>query len=610
MKSNFLFFVILTITFSTAKSQNVQQTLQDIWKEKTEWRQKAAEQNGRTPSTNNEKNLSDTNIIVSATADIQSEVHAAINPTDSNNIVVSSNFVATGGLFPPATNYIYYTKNFGQTWAKSNFVTAPLQSPSYILGGGDPNFVFTDSGKLYFTWINLWSNATFNNTLFDLYWASSIDGGTTWGRNPTSSLIGSAPYSIGGGPVGAFDKEWLATDKNPASPYYGNLYCSFLQASSVTNTEFIGVRHKTASGVFDTVSAQVNTNNNYQFIQFSSIAVDRTGGVHATFFASLDTMTYSIYTATSNDGGATFQPEVKISDVSLARYTSGQKEDSITGIDSSRLYPSPYIAADNTGGPYSNNLYMVWTANGTSSKLNSGNDVYYARSTDGGATWSTARILNDNTTNLKSDQYYPCITVGPTGRVVIMWWDRRDDTLNIQSNIYLTYSDDGGQTFIPDFKVTSMSTDFSTVGLLNGGFGIGEYNAVLAANDYIIPIWSDGRSNTGQMNLYSAFIKAVPGQSVGIQNISAVNGPLIINSVYPNPAKDVLNLSYESSEAGNMELSVYDVQGKLVLPLGNRQIAAAKTTTTINTSNLTAGTYLLRVVLNGTVNVREFVKEK
>jgi hypothetical protein len=59
-----------------------------------------------------------------------------------------------------------------------------------------------------------------------------------------------------------------------------------------------------------------------------------------------------------------------------------------------------------------------------------------------------------------------------------------------------------------------------------------------------------------------------------------------------------------------MELSVYDVQGKLVLPFNNVQIAASKGTTALSINSLAAGTYMLKVVLNGTVNVREFVKEK
>ena len=189
-----------------------------------------------------------------------------------------------------------------------------------------------------------------------------------------------------------------------------------------------------------------------------------------------------------------------------------------------------------------------------------------------------------------------------------MWWDRRNDSLNVNSDIYLTYSDDGGQTFAPDIKVTSMTTSFAAIGLKNGGFGIGEYNAVLATNDYVIPVWSDGRDNSGNINLYSAFIHIAPNQSVDIQNVTAINGPLKINSLYPNPARNELTLSYESSEAGKMELGIYDVQGKLLMPLGDIQVAATKATAPLNINTLAAGNYLLKVMLNGTVNVREFVK--
>ena len=607
MKIKLILISIFALGLNSAYSQNAQKALQEIWQEKTEWRQKAYEQNNNTGhTTDNLRSATDSNVIVSATADIQSEVHAAVNPTDSSNIVVSSNFVSTASLFPSQTNYIYYTKDFGQTWQQSSFLTAPDVSPSYVLGGGDPNFAFTDSGKAYFSWINLYSDATFSNTFFNLYWASSLDGGNTWQRNPTNDIIGSAPSSITGS-GGAFDKEWLAVDKNPASPYYGNLYCSFFEVNATTNAFFMGVRKKTPSGTFDTVSAQVNTNT-YYMTQFSSIAVDHAGNVHVTFFGSLDSLTYSLYHAVSNDGGNTFQPETKISDVSLARFTQGQATGGIVGIDSTRLYPSSYVAADNTSGPHSNNLYMVWTANGISGPLNSGYDVYISTSSNGGATWSAARILNDNTSNLSSDQYYPNITVSPTGRVVVTWWDRRDDSLNLKSNIYFTYSDDGGQTFVPDQKVTSLFTDFSTVGLMNGGFGIGEYNAVLATANYVIPVWADGRSNTGQLNLYAAFINTTQGANAGLQNISTINGPLTIDGLYPNPAKNALTLSYESSEAGKMQLAIYDEAGKLVMPLVDQQITAAKGSIPLDITDLAAGTYLLKVTLNGTMNVRQFVK--
>ena len=63
-------------------------------------------------------------------------------------------------------------------------------------------------------------------------------------------------------------------------------------------------------------------------------------------------------------------------------------------------------------------------------------------------------------------------------------------------------------------------------------------------------------------------------------------------SVYPNPARDVLNIT--TSE--NTRLSVYDMQGKLVQTL---DIFSSQTS--IDVSNLSRGTYTLVFEANGTL---------
>ena len=599
--------LVALLTVNVVFAQNAQQAIRDAWREKTEWRQNAQQQ--QHPGSNPNVERSSSNEIVSQSAtNIQSEVHAAINPLDSNNIVVSSNFVSTSQTaLPTQTNYIYYSHDFGGTWSTSNFLTAPTQTGATILGGGDPNFAFDYDGKLYFSWINLWANTSTFATTWDLYWASSLDGGNVWQRDSVNHYIGTTPSSIFGG-GGAFDKEWLASDNNPASPNCGNLYCSFFAADGNTGATYMGLRRKVhPNGVFDTTTTVVNSGT-YKMEQFGSDAVDNNGHVHVSFFATVDSLNYSLYHAVSTDGGLTFQPEVKISDLALGRFTSTEPNDSIEGVSPSRLYPCAYIACDNSHGPHANNLYMVWTANGITTKLNTGNDVYFSKSTDGGATWGAARVLNDNTTNLTSDQYYPSLTVSSTGRLIITWWDRRNDTLNNNSDIYLTYSDDGGLTFAADIKVTTVPSEFSQIGSQNGGFGIGEYNAVLSTSTYAIPVWADGRTNDGMINLYAAFIKLGADSVTGLQNITSINGALQIDALYPNPVKEQLNLSYQASRGGEIDLGVYDAQGKLVKALPSSTIDTGKGNLQLNTTGLASGTYLLRVMFNGSMNVRRFVK--
>lgn len=61
--------------------------------------------------------------IVSFSNIVESEVHAAINPTNPNNIVVSPINQNTTNPLSAITCPIYYSNDQGKTWQKSNFVT-------------------------------------------------------------------------------------------------------------------------------------------------------------------------------------------------------------------------------------------------------------------------------------------------------------------------------------------------------------------------------------------------------------------------------------------------------------------------------------------------------
>lgn len=86
----------------------------------------------------------------------------------------------------------------------------------------------------------------------------------------------------------------------------------------------------------------------------------------------------------------------------------------------------------------------------------------------------------------------------------------------------------------------------------------------------------------------------------GIKAITATSG---IN-VYPNPSNGILNVAIASELSGNTSIEIYDAIGKLVITEN-----LSSELTTINTSKLTEGVYMYKVINNNrTIKIGKVVK--
>jgi hypothetical protein len=517
---------------------------------------KQAQETDRRASTNE--------VIVSGGSESESEIHAAINPLDSNQWVVSANAVDPNGsgANDVPVNHLYYTNDFGTTWQRSSFDPLPVTTGVTVAGGGDPNFCFDKNGRVYTSWINLYLQG-FSSVTWDLLWAYSDDGGATWQRGTTPAIINTT------GPITALfdptqfngpiaDKEWLAVDRGFSS-YANTVYCVYYEAGGPANLNAIAVRRLSpGSGSFS--SSVYVTDNNFVFVQFGSIDVEATGRVHVSFFGSTDNVNYGAYHAYSDDGGTTFSAPQLVSEVQLPNFSPGQSGQTITGISVDRMYPCLYLACDksymtSTAG----NVYLVWTGNGVGSQGTTGADVYFSRSTDHGLTWSQAVPLNNTTAGDVTDQFYPNLTVSPEGIVAVGWYDRRNYPGNANTEYFMAWSFDGGQNFNNDIPVSNAPADFTTIGSVNRDFGIGEYNAMMATENYGIPVWGDGRTNDGELDIYAAI---VPFRfNTGLP---AIAGGESVLRLFPSPASTEMRFELESDRGGECRLQVYDRAGKQV----------------------------------------------
>jgi hypothetical protein len=101
-----------------------------------------------------------------------------------------------------------------------------------------------------------------------------------------------------------------------------------------------------------------------------------------------------------------------------------------------------------TNSPHKGTIYVNWTdqRNGDSNP-----DVWIAKSADGGDTWSEPILVNDDNTDRA--QFFSWMTIDQAnGDVYVVFYDRRNYN-NANTDVYLARSTDGGQTF-SNFKIS------------------------------------------------------------------------------------------------------------------------------------------------------------
>jgi hypothetical protein len=129
-------------------------------------------------------------------------------------------------------------------------------------------------------------------------------------------------------------------------------------------------------------------------------------------------------------------------------------------------------------------------------------DVWYRHSPDGGATWQERLRLNDDAPGTGLHQSLPAVSVAPDGRIDAIFYDRRNDPLNIRKEVFYTHSSDGGRTFAPNQVLTRSSFD-SRIGpryavvSAQGLVEFGSRLALLPTEAEVVAAWTDTRNFGG-----------------------------------------------------------------------------------------------------------------
>ena len=419
----------------------------------------------------------------------QNESSIAINPLNPANMIGSA--VDYRGN---SSTWAYYSNDSGRTWKNITLGTA---RPGWR-SSNDPSVCFDHKGKGYLCYggFNRQGNAQFGEN--GVFISSTTDGGATWSMRHTAVIIHTGQQTADS----AFeDKYYVHVDTAATSPYRGHLYIPWKRVINRDSSTTIVISKSTDEGATWSTPVAVSdrfpgTSEATTFGQ--SFPLARTGpdgSVHLVWNSGTES---SLRYARSTDGGATWSaPRVihTYNPFGVKSVVSGQSNSRVKGVVRAECYPT--LAIDNTGGPRNGWMYLTWAAD------NPYPNVYFSRSTDNGNTWSAPVIAHSDTTN---DQFWSWITLDPTnGEVAIMYSDSREDPNNILVHTYVSWSADGGSTWL-DRRVGDGINDLRR-NPFDGNTFAGDYSGCDMRDGVIYPSWVDMRNtfvNAADNDVYTA----------------------------------------------------------------------------------------------------------
>src|SRR3954463_2995384 len=392
----------------------------------------------------------------------RSESDIRINYWNPAKIIAASNNIGGSGMQGE-----YSSADGGVTGGQSNL---PLASGDAF--HSDPTVDWSSDGTAWSTTMGINSA----QTVLKVQSYKSTNGGATWTFDGTIS-----------GTQTNTDKQMQWIDHSAASAFANNNYVIWHNG----NPAFMNRRTSTGWGTPIQVSDAQATG--------TCIGADvKTNSAGDVFGFFPDTGSRGIFVVKSTNGGASYGTPVKI------RTTFRGYDIGVPSFNSRRALV--YVS----GGAYrngtTNNVYALWTdLSGDSGCASTTSEpgasvtstcktrIWFTRSTDGGATWSAAVKLN-NQSGL-NDQFNPFLAVDETnGNLGAIYYDTVADAGRLKVDVYYQMSSDGGATWQPAVKVTTAMTDETVTGA-DSGNQFGDYNSLSGFGNAFFPSWTDRRNN-------------------------------------------------------------------------------------------------------------------
>jgi hypothetical protein len=412
-----------------------------------------------------------------ATRRAQAEPHIARAPLDADFLVATfqEGRFEDGG----AVNCGYsVSRDGGLNWSR-----ALLPSVGAVSGGPyervtDPVAGFDLAGNAYVNTLGLITRTTSTGAQdFDgsVIVSRSSDGGLSFGQPVLAYKEPNADTFA--------DKNWMAINNFPGTPTAGRILLTFTIFSNIGGTAHPIARvYSDDQGATWSPLAYIHAPNNQ--VQGSQPVFLRDGRLVIVYWNFMGTSSFAddrLELVVSNDGGNTFGPPKPITNVAIYGPPN---------IRSGGFLPS--LTTDRETGT----LFLTYQARHQGLPR-----IMFMRSSDAGNSWSSPIPISNNPSN--SGVFNPAIASSADGKTLtVAFYDQRDSGgSGTGCDMYLAQSFDGGNTWQPNIRLTSESTNaalaVNTGTASNPSYMLGDYIGIAEPtnrNVPAVPVWIDTRT--------------------------------------------------------------------------------------------------------------------
>ncbi len=288
------------------------------------------------------------------------------------------------------------------------------------------------------------------------------------------------------------DKNWMAINTFAGTPTAGRIVVTFtlFQPGETGPHPILRVFSDDAGENWSQAALVHSGNLQVQGSQPVFLPDGRLAIVYWNFNGTNDFSDDFLELVVSPDGGATFGAPKFITAVNI--YDAPAMRDGAF---------LPSATTDRTTGT----LFVAYQA------LQNGSPrIMFTKSANAGTTWSTPVPISDNP---GSAVFNAAITASPDGqKLAVSFYDTRDNPgLSTMLDFYIAHSFDGGATWQPNIRATSVSTNATIAPLTPGGYMLGDYQGIAEPTNSLVPavpVWVDTR--TANSDPFTSRVRIIP----------------------------------------------------------------------------------------------------